>query len=127
MLVPLGPLALALLPGPLALAAVPPLLLRVPADEPPLPDVEALTPLPAVALPLLPLVLLLPAVLPAPPALVPLVVVVLLLCALRTPVPPSACRPAAKPLLSVVLVLPVAAPVCANAFAEAAVMKAAIR
>jgi hypothetical protein len=111
---PLGPLALALLPGPRALLAVPPVLLRVPAEEPPLPDVEALTPLPALALPPLALVLALPAVpLVLPVPLVPLVVVELLLCALRTPVPPSACRPAAKPLLSVVLVLPVVAPVCA--------------
>lgn len=90
-LLPLGPLALALLPGPLALVAVPPLLFFVPADEPPVPKVDALTPLPAVALPPLPVVLALLLFLPDVPEVAePLVLVVVLLSALRTPVPPSA-------------------------------------
>lgn len=118
-LLPLGPVAVALLPVPVALVAVPPVLFCVPADEPPVPSVEALTPLPAVALPPLPDVLELPAALLEPPVLTPLVLVVLLLCALRTPVPPSAWRPAANPLLSVVLVLPEVTP-CAYRVVEAA-------
>lgn len=96
-LLPLGPLALALLPGPLALLAVPPLLFCVCAEEPPVPRVDALTPLPAVALPPLPMVLellvlpsLVPDVFAAPDVPLPVVLVVVLLCALRTPVPPSA-------------------------------------
>lgn len=93
-LLPLGPLALALLPGPLALEAVPPLLFFVPAEEPPVPSVDALTPLPAVALPPLPAVLALLALLfflpDVPEVVAPLVLVVVLLSALRTPVPPSA-------------------------------------
>jgi hypothetical protein len=111
-LLPLGPLALALLPEPVVLLAVAPLLFCVPAEEPPVPRVDAPTPLPAVALPPLPMVLELPVLLPEVPDAVPSVLVVVLLCALRTPVPPSAWRPAAKPLLSVVLVPPVPA-VCA--------------
>lgn len=92
-LLPLGPLALALLPGPLALVAVLPLLFSVPADVPPVPMLDAPTPLPAVALPPLPMVLELEALLPLlflPDVLLPLVLVVVLLSALRTPVPPSA-------------------------------------
>jgi hypothetical protein len=112
-LLPLGPLALAL-PEPVALVAVPPLLSCVPAEEPPVPSVDALTPLPAVALPPLPVVLELLA-LPdgpdAPEVVAPFVLVVVLLSALRTPVPPSAWRPAAKPRLSVVLVPLVPVPV----------------
>jgi hypothetical protein len=116
-LLPLGPLALALAPGPLALVAVPPLLSCVPAEVPPVPTLEAPTPLPAVALPPLPMVLELLALLPVEPDVLPLVLVVVLLSALRTPVPPSAWRPAAKPLLSVVLVPPV---VCAWTLSDAA-------
>ena len=84
-LLPLGPVALAL-PDPVELVAVLPELFWVPADEPPVPSVEALTPLPAVALPPLPVVL----ELPAAPLEVPVLVLLVLLCALRTPVPPSA-------------------------------------
>lgn len=110
-LAPLGPLAEALAPLPVELVAVLPWLLSVPADEPPVPSVEADTPLPAVALPPLPTVLALP--LPVSPPLVwPSVPVVVVLSALRTPVPPSAWRPAAKPLLSLVLV-PLVPAVCA--------------
>jgi hypothetical protein len=101
------------LPEPVALVAVPPLLFCVPAEEPPVPSVDAPTPLPAVALPPLPMELELPALPPdvpdVPDAALPSVLVVVLLCALRTPVLPSAWRPAAKPLLSVVLVPPVPA------------------
>ena len=89
-LLPLGPLALALAPGPLELVAVPPLLSCVPAEEPPVPMLDAPTPLPAVALPPLPAELELPALLPDVPDVLPLVLVVVLLSALRTPVPPSA-------------------------------------
>ncbi|WP_228536300.1 hypothetical protein [Noviherbaspirillum malthae] len=74
---------------------------------------EAFTPLPAVAVPPPPIVLeLLEAPLELPDALSPLVLVVVLLCALRTPVPPSAWRPAAKPLFSVVLVPALCACAC---------------
>lgn len=118
-LLPLGPLALALAPGPLELVAVPPLLSCVPAEVPPVPTLDAPTPLPAVALPPLPTVLELLALLPVEPDVLPLVLVVVLLSALRTPVPPSAWRPAAKPLLSVVLVPSVPA-VCAWALIAAA-------
>lgn len=100
-LLPLGPLALALLPVPVALVAVPPLLSCVPADDPPVPTVDALTPLPTV----LALSPLLPEV---PDVLSPLVLVVVLLSALRTPVP------------SVELV-------CAKAVAEVAAISAAAR
>lgn len=123
-LLPLGPLALAL-PEPVELVAVPPLLSCVPAEEPPVPSVDALTPLPAVALPPLPTVLELLALPPVPSPVelpdvaVPSVLVVVLLSALRTPVPPSAWRPAAKPLLSEVLV-PDVLPVCACVFTAAA-------
>jgi hypothetical protein len=120
-LLPLGPLALALAPGPLELVAVPPLLFSVPADEPPVPVLDAPTPLPAVALPPLPTVLELLALLPFlpdVPEVAPPVLVVVLLSALRTPVPPSAWRPAAKPLLSVVLLPPVPV-VCACVFMDA--------
>lgn len=68
--------------------AVPPLLSCVPADVPPVPTLDAPTPLPAVALPPLPIVLELLALLE--PEVLPLVLVVVLLSALRTPVPPSA-------------------------------------
>lgn len=119
LLVPLGPLALARLPLPVALLAVAPVPLSVPAEVPPAPVVEALTPLPAVALPPVPTVLELLALPPPVPDVLdealPPVLVVVLLSALRTPVPPSAWRPAAKPLLSVVLVPDVPA-VCACAF-----------
>ncbi len=104
-LVPLGPLAVALAPVPDALLAVPLSASWVVADEPPVPTVDADTPLPAVALPPVPAVLLLAPALE--PLVSPEVPVVVVLSALRTPVPPSACRPAAKPLLSVVLSAPV--------------------
>jgi hypothetical protein len=109
-LTPLDPLEVALAPVPVAELAVVPSLLQVPADEPPVPTVDAPTPLPAVALPPLPIVLLLDALPPVPDApLAPSVVVVVVLRALRTPVLPSAWRPAAKPLLSVALPALVAA------------------
>jgi hypothetical protein len=125
------------LPVPVALVEVLPLLLCVPAEELPVPSLDAPTPLPAVALPPLPTVLELP-VLPdvpvpevpevpdVPEVALPSVLVVVLLCALRTPVPPSAWRPAAKPLLSVVLVPPVVLD-WAKAVAEAAAISAAAR
>ena len=88
------------------------------ADEPPVPTVDADTPLPAVALPPLPALLELPA-LPLPePLASPSAEVVVVLCALRTPVPPSAWRPAAIALLSVVPDAPVPA-VCACVIVEA--------
>lgn len=125
-LVPLGPLAVALAPVPVELLAVPLSVLCVVAEEPPVPRVDADTPLPAVALPPVPAVLELSA-LPLPvvePVAAPPVVVEVVLSALRTPVPPSACRPAAKPLLSVVLPAFVPA-VCAWALTAAINMAAA--
>jgi hypothetical protein len=117
-LLPLGPLAVALAPGPEELVAVLPSPLCVVADEPPVPTVDAETPLPAVALPPLPTVLELPALPPPEPLASPPLDVVVVLCALRTPVPPSAWRPAAIALLSVVPVALVPA-VCAYVNADA--------
>lgn len=92
-LLPLGPDADALDPGPLLLAEVEPPVPTVleelppPAELPPAPRVLAETPLPALALPPVPTVLEEDP--PVPPAVLPPVPTVLLLSARRRPVLPS--------------------------------------